>query len=775
MPRFRLPPSLAVLTCLALGAACDAPADDDLAFRGDPTAPDPGGPTGTPDPGGPTTEPTDFVVCEHRISGSDLDVGRGLPYCATAGLDSRRDFSNIKRIVVAQHGRGGDAPRYFDKLTAAAQTAATEGYATGDTFVIAPQFIAQKDVDNENIPAWMLAGVIWWKNDSEWPLASESSDGGGNEYSSFHLYERLLDAHLDRMPNVDEIIFVGQSAGGQAIHRFALLNDYPFDPGDDVRYYPANGFTYTYLTSDRPTYQGAPQTYSFSPGFTDADWAWPDTEICWQFAGGEKLSTDFDDFWYGVNGLPDYAFDVGDDEGEKTQALIEAYLDRNVTYLVGEVDVVNDSNNNSDCSANVQAQGRHRRERAHAYQQHVLDQGGNHGIVRVPDVGHGDALFGKKCVIETIFGAGSGCDPIDDAELFGNWVGETVDIAFADIDGDPGREMAVVSKVGDDAEVFLIDDADNNYAVLQHVNGGWVDQQQPTSVAFGDVMGDGKNELVVGRKTIGLAGGGGFVVFEDNGAFSEVYEYAPARDAVAVTVGNVFGNAHADIGVAYDEVWALRWEVLGWDGVDFLVTTGGAFLDASRPIDIKFANVASDDAESEIIVGSDADTGPRIYIYDPGNFTKQLGAGWKDGDQLTAFDVGPWDGDGASEIAVARTSQTSWTWAVFDDASTGYKIDRFSAPFQQPTAIAMGSMGTWYGALAVAYADAPNEQVTLRTYFTQEDPVLGHMRRDANLGVGGVVRKLTFGDVDGHGNAELVIGRGGAFGAGWRVKVIAAP
>jgi hypothetical protein len=767
-----LPLSLALFAPLAFAVGCD-PANDEseLEFRLNPNS-DPG-PTGPiPDPGGPTAETTDFVVCQHRISGDDADVGRGLPYCATAGLVSRYDFSKVKRIVIAQHGRGGDATRYFDKLTASAKTAADKGFVTGETFVIAPQFIASSDVNDASIPAWMLGGVIWWKNDSDWPLASASTDGGGTEYSSFHLIERLLDKHIAKMPNLEEIIFTGQSAGGQTVHRFALLNSYSFPASVDVRYYPANPYAYTYLTSERPTYEDAPDAYSFMPGDTNDPWDWAETEICWDL-GGESLPDDFDDFYLGMKGLPSYALAAGDDEAETAEALRQAYLGRDVTYLVGEVDVVNDPN--SDCSPGVQAQGRHRRERAHAYHQHALDQGANHHIVRVPDVGHGDALYGKSCVVSAMFGAGGDCAPMEDAEIGDNWVGETTDIAFGNLDGDAGLEVAVLSRINDTASVYLLDDASNGFALLQNVTAGWIDQHQPTSVAFGDVMGDDKIELVVGRRTTGIAGGGGIVVFEDNGpGVQQAWEHADGRDVVAVTTGNVNGNPHADIGVAYDAAWAVRWEVLAWSAVGFGVSNAATFLDASRPIDIQFSNVQADDDALEILVASDAHTGPRLYIYDPGNFTKEMGAGWTDGDELVAYDTGPWDGDGAAEIAIARTSD-NWTWAVFDDASTDYTLQRFGAPYDEPTSIAMGSMGTWYGALAVSYADAASEQVELRTYFNGDTPVLGHMHRDADLPVGAHVGALQFGDVDGHGRDELVIGRAGVFGAGWRVKVVAAP
>lgn len=763
---------------LFLLAGCDAVEEPlDLEFRGDPTSPDPGGPTGPgTDPGGPTSEPTDFVVCPYRISGVDTEIGRGLPYGASSSLASRYDWNSVKRIVIAQHGRGGKAPRYFDKLTKAAQWAEDDvGIISGDTFVIAPQFIAQKDVDDENIPAWMLADVIWWKDNSSWPLASLSSDGDNltPEYSSFHLIERLLDKHIEKMPNLQEIIITGQSAGGQAIQKFALMNAYPFPESVDVRYLPANPFAYTYLTSDRPTYEEAPDAYSFAPGNTNEAWGWAETEVCSNLVG-EKLPGDFNEFHYGVVGLPTpYALEAGDDEAEVADAMRGAYAGRNVTYLIGEVDVVN--KNDSDCATGVQAQGRHRRERAHAFHQHVIDEGANHHIVEVPDVGHGDALYGKACVIKVLFGVGTGCDSMDDAEIGAEWVGETTAIATGDVDDDGLVEVALLSEVNDAAEVYLLDDADHDFDVLQFVTAGWDKHHEPTDVAIGDVMGDGNPELIVGRRTEGILGGGGFVVYEKGGpVLQEAMDFGDGRNAVAVATGNVFGNPHADIGVAYDEMWAVRWEVLAWDGANFQNETFATFLDGSRPIDIQFANVQSDDEELEIIVGSDAKSGPRLYIYDPGEFTKELGAAWPDGNRLVAFDAGAFDGDAAEEIAVARKSGL-WTWRVHDDASSGYAPLRsggFGA--NNPTAIAMGSMGTWYGSLALAFEGLPN-RVQMHTYFADADSVFGHIHRDGNLPDGAHIGSLLFADVDKHGKDELLLGRAGNFGAGWRLKVVARP
>ena len=76
-------------------------------------------------------------------------------------------------------------------------------------------------------------------------------------------------------------------------------------------------------------------------------------------------------------------------------------------------------------------------------------------------------------------------------------------IAFGDVDGDGKDEVGLTRKAGSNARYWVLDDAAHNFAQLHSGGHSWGDSNYATSIAFGDVDNDGKDEVALGRKAGG--------------------------------------------------------------------------------------------------------------------------------------------------------------------------------------------------------------------------------------------------------------------------------
>ena len=165
----------------------------------------------------------------------------------------------------------------------------------------------------------------------------------------------------------------GHSGGGQVIQRFALTgHDHPLlqTEGISLRYVVANPSSYAYFSPQRPvTFDAAS-----CPGFND-----------WK---------------YGMQNLPDYA------KGQRAQQLEQAYVSRNVTYLLGQQDI--DPNHPAlDKSCEAETQGAYRLTRGHNYVDYLKARHPqlSHKLVEVPGVGHdGDKMFTSPEGEKVLFG-----------------------------------------------------------------------------------------------------------------------------------------------------------------------------------------------------------------------------------------------------------------------------------------------------------------------------------------------------------------------------------
>lgn len=197
------------------------------------------------------------------------------------------------------------------------------------------------------------------------------------------------------------------------------------------------------------------------------------------------------------------------------------------------------------------------------------------------------------------------------------------DVAFGDVDGDGRDELGVVNSAGEGARFYVFDDAAAGFAPLGSGGETWGALAVATSLAFGDADGDGDDELAVGRNhTINAR----FFVHDGPPDFALLWQggetWGAGSYATSVAFGNVDGDAAAELGV-----------------------TRRASLNE------------------------------RAYVFDDaatGFATLTLfGQTWASNAWATAIAFGDVDGDGRDEVGLARSATVNERFAIYDDARPG--------------------------------------------------------------------------------------------------------
>ncbi|HJL01563.1 MAG TPA: FG-GAP and VCBS repeat-containing protein [Polyangiaceae bacterium LLY-WYZ-15_(1-7)] len=733
-------------------------------------------------------------LCEGRLWVHQGDDAMALPYCANGDLDSVNDRGQRNpplphtRLIIAQHGRGSDAGAYQSILQSATWQAILADLAEpGETLVVAPQFLQPDYVCSKGIPNEDLEDIFLWSEggvDHDYSVGGRSSKPGeAFQMSSFELYERLLDKAIARMPDLEEVVFVGQSAGGQLVQRFAALNDYPFGSRVRVRYVPANAFGYLYTTHRRPKV-GEDE---FVPLLNGIAPAYPDPEVCDALPG--ELCDEYDDYATGLDAVP----------GGHAAALMTpldqvdaSYMQREVTYLVGEADIAHWE----QCYCHLQVQGEHRRARAEHLSRYMRDVRGaaHHQVVRLPDFAHGNDALKQPCAAAAIFGAPELCDALEDHVVGADIGGTVLDVAFGNVDDDPAQEMAIIEWAGWRTRVRVLDDHGAAYAELYEPSAswGWLDQAQ--AVAFGDVDGDGRDELAVGRRAFS---GDPWLIYRRTGAnvWSVVdsggADWEAPRTAGAVAFGDLDGDGREELGVTRRASSGARWYVYSH------VLPGGVLplhpMELVRswswgaptlPTDLAFGDFDGD-GEDELAVSNDGTSGDRVVVYDFAGWlilTRGLGADWGPATvvrQLAAGDLDRLDGEG-DELVVGSDFPR---WTILDDASNDYETVLDSGFGEgewsgaSATSLALGEIdmqGDYLVLAAVAQGPAGSLLEILTFDGRDGGPVVADYARP-DLGGVAELGPVAFGDVEGLGGGEIVLGVANPGEAGYGLRVLPAP
>jgi pimeloyl-ACP methyl ester carboxylesterase len=273
--------------------------------------------------------------------------------------------STVDKALIMVHGAQRNGDGYFATALAAAA-------ATGNllhTIVIAPAFRGRegRGCNDPVEPGELFFTCQGWN--AGFPAVDEKSA------NSFAAMDRILTLLNDRtkFPKLKSIVVAGHSGGGQFMQRYAATNKVEETMKIPVRYVVGNPSSYVYLDAKRPP-TGANCTAEGS--CTGTFGAYSDRSNC----------TTYNNYRYGLEGLSGYAEEVGADK------IRVQFPGRNVTYLIGDLDVLPDTDLDKSCPAN--AQGLNRRERGLNFWNYMkTEYHATHKLVVVPRCGHNAACM----------------------------------------------------------------------------------------------------------------------------------------------------------------------------------------------------------------------------------------------------------------------------------------------------------------------------------------------------------------------------------------------
>ena len=291
-------------------------------------------------------------------------------------LDWDKPQPQVTRAVIIFHGKGRDVDGYYRALCKAAELAMD----SSSSILIAPQFLNEEDAKAHHLPDTVLR----WP-EGTWESGREAS--GPASVSAYEVIDTLVAHFADRnlYPNLQTIVLAGHSGGGQAMQRYAIVGhaDRIAGAGIHVRYVVANPSSYMYFTDDRPVFSGNSVRYA---------------------PGSEAACHNFNHWKFGpLNIREDYVRSSAD---AGWQALEDAFIRKDVTYLMGTADIdPHEKDLDTTCAGEMQGPNRLLRGRAYyawLHSRHKTDW--NQHLWFVPDVAHsGGKMFTSSCGVASLF------------------------------------------------------------------------------------------------------------------------------------------------------------------------------------------------------------------------------------------------------------------------------------------------------------------------------------------------------------------------------------
>ena len=247
-------------------------------------------------------------------------------------------------------------------------------------------------------------------------------------------------------------------------------------------------------------------------------------------------------------------------------------------------------------------------------------------------------------------------------------------IAFGDVDGDGRDEVGFTRRSTSNARYWILDDAGAGFRVLHDGGNRWGSGNYATGIAFGDVDGDGRAEVGLARRATGNAR---YWIFDDaNSGFNTLHEggtnWGSGNYATGIAFGDVDGDGLAEVGISRKARQNARYFILRRSGGSFrtLHEGGNKWGKDYYATSIAFGNI-DDDARAEVGVTRYARSNMRYTILDDhaANFRRLHNGGnnWGSGNYATRIAFGDVDGDGRDEIGLSRKARGNARYWLLDD------------------------------------------------------------------------------------------------------------
>ena len=240
----------------------------------------------------------------HCTPGSELD-GPQNPAVTRMILGIHGVISDVNGYVDVNAAPGLNHVRYVDQALLRAQRS-DPSLKRESIAIIAPTFqrtqLWQPYTDEDK--------RYWTWASADYKFGADSAENRGfagavraEPVSAFDVLDEFLRAALITFPNLEQIVIVGHSAGGQTVHRYALLgvgvHERLVREGIAIRYMPADGAHYTFPMMTRKLEPGRASVRPATGDANTGSWHWDAPRGC----------KGYDDWAYGLSGLADLPYD----------------------------------------------------------------------------------------------------------------------------------------------------------------------------------------------------------------------------------------------------------------------------------------------------------------------------------------------------------------------------------------------------------------------------------------------------------------------------------
>lgn len=320
------------------------------------------------------------VIANQSIRLSVDGQSYALPiYISSGSLEAQ---PSVTRALIVFHGKLRNADTYNQSGLEAIRTA---GAAAQGTLLITPQFLEQVDVDTFRLPGRFLC----WEPE-QWMSGANAINAPISSFDAIDQIIKLL-GNRTLFPNLKSVVLFGHSAGGQLLHRYAVVGragDSLEKAGIHIRYVIANPSSYVYFSPERPVLK-------------------PKGEFT--FAVPEKTCSGHYNQWkYGIFDPPSYI------RGEDFSVIEQQYIQRDVVYLLGTKDI-DPEQSALDKSCSGEVEGPYRFFRGNAYFRYLqlrhpelAQPSAKQRLWAVPGVAHdGDKMLNSDCGLTAMFDEGT--------------------------------------------------------------------------------------------------------------------------------------------------------------------------------------------------------------------------------------------------------------------------------------------------------------------------------------------------------------------------------
>lgn len=221
-------------------------------------------------------------------------------------IETGKDYSKVKRVVVAGPGKPRDAWKYvslFRNSLVCAVANESMPVVLDDVLVVAPMWLSSADVT-----AGAGESTDLFYSPGGWSLGSKAQGPGSKSTSAFDVLDKLLKRFADQstFPALTSVTFAGHSLGASLMQRYAMLKNDDAKTDPLIRFWIGNPGAYVWPSADRPVT--------------------PTNTSC---------QSTVDDWAYGIGGaIPAYAEGVSNN----VSAIYQRYRSRTIQYALGMLD-----------------------------------------------------------------------------------------------------------------------------------------------------------------------------------------------------------------------------------------------------------------------------------------------------------------------------------------------------------------------------------------------------------------------------------------------------